>query len=322
MSFAWPWLALLLPLPALLPKHASGLLSQQSLDHPYLAALSEQGGVAQPSRWSQLLQWLVWALLLLAAMRPQWVGEPIFDQQRGRALYLAVDLSESMLERDMRWHGQPIERYQAVQAVVSEFVSKRAGDFLGLVVFGEFAEVQAPLTPDTAAISGLLADLRPGMAGGKTAIGDGLALSAKQLREADSEERVIILLSDGANNSGQVTPEEAISVALQSNIRVYTIGFGSDRGQSLFGRLNLGSGSLDEQTLKRIAASTDGQYFRASSATELIEVFRNIDRLEPNEVDDQPQRRVSEWYWLPLAAALLLLLLQMGVRQFLAWRAA
>ncbi|MDX1475831.1 MAG: VWA domain-containing protein, partial [Reinekea sp.] len=177
-------------------------------------------------------------------------------------------------------------------------------------VFGSFAEIQSPLTPDTLAIKELLADLRPGMAEGSTAIGDGLALAVKQLRESDSPDKVIILLSDGENNSGSVTPEQATQVAVQSGIKVYTIGFGSDGSNSIFGRLGFGGNGIDEATLKDIAEQTQGQYFRATSTSDLIDVFNLIEQLEPSEEFQDQQRVVTELYWLPLSMALLLLALQ------------
>ena len=310
MSFAWPWLFILLPLYWLLPKRKHNA-NEGALEHPFLMSLSavdEQNNPAPTfDRW---LNSAIWVFLVLALVRPIWIGEPIFDEAQGRNLYLSVDLSESMLERDMTWNGRAIERYQAVQAVVGEFVEKRSNDFIGLVVFGSYADIQSPLTPDTQAIKELLADLRPGMAEGSTAIGDGLALAVKQLRDSDSPDKVIILLSDGENNSGNVTPEQATQVAAQSNIKVYTIGFGSDGRNSLLGRFGFGGSGIDEATLKDIAEKTDGQYFRAASTQELINVFDLIEQLEPSEEHEDALRVVTELYWLPLLLSLCLLGLQ------------
>ncbi len=319
MNIAWPWLLALLPLYWLLPT-AKKSSTDGALEHAFLMSLAHQIPQTPPSRrLSQWLPALIWLSLILACIRPQWIGDPIDNEANGRSLYLSVDLSESMLERDMTWNGRAIERYQAVQAVVGEFVESRKNDFIGLVVFGSFAEIQSPLTPDTLAIKELLADLRPGMAEGSTAIGDGLALAVKQLRESDSPDKVIILLSDGENNSGSVTPEQATQVAVQSGIKVYTIGFGSDGSNSIFGRLGFGGNGIDEATLKDIAEQTQGQYFRATSTSDLIDVFNLIEQLEPSEEFQDQQRVVTELYWLPLSMALLLLALQHFFPLFNRW---
>lgn len=306
MSFAWPWLGFLLPFFWLLPlaKHTA---ASGALNHPYLATLANQPQSFTSKSKRPLFWALAWIFLILAIMRPQWIGEPINNSQSGRSIFLSVDLSESMLEEDMRWNGQSTYRYRAVQEVVGEFVAQREGDFLGLVVFGSFAAVQAPLTPDTKAVQDLLFDLIPGMAGKSTAIGDGLAQSVKQLRTSESEDKIIILLSDGANNSGSVPPEDAIAAAQKSGIRVYTIGFGGDANSqnSFFSFMR--SNSIDEETLKNIANETGGQYFRATSAKELEQVFDLIDQLETTDIDIENYRQINELYWLPLLVALLLL---------------
>lgn len=317
MTFAWPWIALFLPVIFLAKFKPSSTLQAYSLEHPYLAELGHAPEHQSVSRVGKVLQASIWVLLIIALMRPQWVGEPIVNNERGRSLYLAVDISESMLERDMQWNGRAVERYQAVQAVVGEFIEQRDEDFIGLVVFGSFAAVQAPLTADTEAIKNILADLRPGMADGRTAIGDGLALAVKQLRESDTPDRVVILLSDGESNSGSVTPAQATQVAQQSDIKVYTIGFGGDGRQSIFGRLGFGGNGVDEQTLQNIASQTGGTYFRATSAQELSNVFNEIETLEPSDRDSATQRVVIEWYWCPLLLALALIVSQQILKRAL-----
>ncbi|MEJ2043446.1 MAG: VWA domain-containing protein [Reinekea sp.] len=298
MTFAWLWLALLLPLYWLIPARQK---HDQGLQHPFLFALANPAyKPATPQR--RILPILAWLCLVLALMRPQWIGPPLDNESQGRAIYLSVDLSESMLERDMSWNNRAIERFQAVQAVVKEFIEQRTEDFIGLVVFGSFAEIQSPLTSDTRALVNILQDLRPGMAQPKTAIGDGLALAAQQLRESPAQDKVIILLSDGENTSGSVTPEQGIEVAKNSDIKVYTIGFGSDgRRNSMFNLFSMKVGSsIDERTLKNIAEQTDGQYFRATTSQELIDVFDAIEKLEPSQEHVEQQRVIIELFWLPL----------------------
>lgn len=307
MSVAWPALFLLLPLFWLVMRFRQPK-TDAALDHPYLHALAQNETLNGNTQKASLWLHVAWLCLVLALVRPQFVGEPIVQTESGRSLYLAVDLSTSMLEPDMSWNGRVIERYTAVQLVVGEFVRERVNDFIGLVVFGEFAAVQAPLTPDTQALSKLLADLRPGMAGDSTAIGDGLALAVKQLRESDSPDKVIILLSDGENTAGTVTPEEAMTIAEQSDIKVYTIGFGGGRSQGLLGLLGARSG-LDEETLKAIAVRTGGEYYAAQSTSDLIDVFNTIDQLEQDERDGQERRQITELYSWPLALGFVLWLI-------------
>lgn len=305
MSFAWPWLFAALPLFWLIA-HFRKPATESGLEHPYLASLAGQEKTHSTAKKHNVWLHLAWLFLVFALARPQWLGEPVMPSQAGRSLYLSVDLSASMLEQDMSWNGRAIERYQAVQAVVGEFVNQRKNDFIGLVVFGSFAEIQAPLTPDTQAIQAMLNDLRPGMAGDSTAIGDGLALAVKQLRESDSPDKVIILLSDGENTTGSVTPDQAMEIAFQSGIKVYTIGFGSN-GQA--GRLSLFNtrSRIDEGTLREIAEQTNGQYFRAASTDDLISVFDTIDELETDNIEGEQRRQVNELYSWPLLASFLLL---------------
>lgn len=319
MTFAWPWIAVLLPVVFLVSRRKRNANdSHDAIEHPSLFELAQHGNsIDQPQKYT-IGYAVIGCLLVLALARPQWVGEPLDVDQRGRSLYLAVDLSESMLEQDMLWNQQPVSRYQAMQAVISEFVTDRTGDFVGLVVFGSFADVQAPLTPDLQAVQGILRDLRPGMADSRTAIGDGLALAVKQLRDSATKDKVIILLSDGESNSGQITPEEATRVAKSEGIRVYTIGFGGEQN-ALFQSFGLRSSALDEQTLRSIAEQTDGRYFRAASSTALTEVFEEIDRLEPSDQKTETQRQVTELYWVALLLIGVFLSL-LHLKAWLAWR--
>ncbi len=307
MTFAWPWLLVLTPLYWLLPKR--NVSASAALDHPYLMSLGQTTQTHGKKNSVRTILWLIaWMFIVIALMRPQWVSEPVANKLSGRSILLSVDLSTSMLEKDMRWNGRPIERYQAVQAIVGEFVNQRQGDFIGLVVFGSFADIQSPLTPDTQAVKDILEDLRPGMAGQSTAIGDGLALAVKQLRESDSPDKVIILLSDGENKTGNVTPEQATQAAQKSDIKVYTIGFGSSQMNGLGGLFSSMSSSIDETALKNIANQTNGQYFRASTTDDLFQVFNTIDKLEASDRDDRELRLITELYWAPLSVCFCIVL--------------
>lgn len=306
MTFAWPWLLLLVIAPLwLLIKKPTSSYSQEAIAHPYLASIGSQSHKAQKRKWVSgrfILVWLTWSLLIAAMARPQWLGEPTAQPNIGRSVMLSVDISGSMGETDMVWNNQRVARYQAVQAIVGDFALERRGDFLGLVVFGSFADIQAPLTPDVDAVKDILIDLLPGMAGESTAIGDGLALAVQRLREIDTSEKVIILLSDGENHAGSITPLDAAEIAKQSDIRVHTIGFGR-QGSAFFGD------AVDSKTLAEIANLTGGQFFRATSSAELQSVFAAIDTLEPSEDPGQEYRVVSEWFYWPLSLAMFLALL-------------
>jgi Ca-activated chloride channel family protein len=283
------------------------------LDHPLLARWSAgraqaSGNSRRQSRWL----WLVWALLLLALARPQTLGPWVEPEQPARAIMMVVDLSRSMEEPDMEWRGQRVRRYQAVQQVVGDFARERRGDALGLVVFGEFADTQAPLTPDVDAVRELLFDVLPGMAGDSTAIGDALGLAVRRLRDQPTLDPVILLLSDGENNAGELEPMEAAAAARDSGIRVHTIAFGRPGGAEVFGLVR-GAG-VDVETLGRVARVTGGELFVAENTDELAAVYDRIDELEPSPRTSQARRLAQEWFWLPALAALLVIMIGQHAR--------
>ena len=306
MTFAWPWLLMFLLIPlAALKVNVQPKRSSEAIAHPYLASLGEVSSQTQQHpylNWRNAAAILAWSFLVLALARPQWIGEPIAQPLVGRSIMLTVDISGSMGEREMVWNGQRIARYQAVQSVVGNFAANRKGDFLGLVVFGSFADIQAPLTPDVKAVESILSDLLPGMAGESTAIGDGLALAVQRLREIDTDDKVIVLLTDGENKAGSVSPQDAANIAKQSNIRVHTIGFGR-QGSAFFGD------PVDTRTLTAIAQTTQGQFFRATNSAELKAIFETIDALEPSESEGIEQRTIMELYYWPLLFSVILILI-------------
>jgi Ca-activated chloride channel homolog len=185
-------------------------------------------------------------------------------------------------------------RLEAVQSVVSEFVEQRADDRVGLVVFGNGAFLQAPLTLDHKVILSLLEQLRPGIAGNGTAIGDGLGLGVKRTANLKTESRAIILLTDGANNSGKLNPIEAAKLAQKFGIKVHTIGVGS-----------AAQADFDEATLKKIAAATNGVYFNAQDLSALKRVYDEIDKLESSSEKERQQNYITEYYWIPALAAII-----------------
>ncbi len=313
-EFAWPWIFLLAPLPWLLrvvlPAADSG---EAALRVSFLAELESLSGrrarLRLPSWRQQAPFVLIWLLLLIAAARPQWVGEPQPLPTSGRDLLLAVDVSGSMEYADMDWEGEPIGRLELVKRMLGPFIEERRGDRVGLILFGSQAYLQAPLTFDRRTVRTWLDEAMIGIAGKNTAIGDAIGLAVKRLRTAES--RVLVLVTDGANTGGEIDPLVAARLAAQEGVRIYTIGIGADPQQGgLIGLLGMNPGlDLDEPTLRAIAGQTGGEYFRARSREELDSVGEALDRLEPIAQQKTLARPAKALYSWPLAAALLLSLL-------------
>ena len=316
LDFAWPWIFLLLPLPwllrRLLPPADSG---EAALRVSFLDELEEIAGTRARPRlpgWRRQLPFvLLWLLLVLAAARPQWQGEPLPLPTSGRDLLLAVDVSGSMDYRDMQWQDEPVSRLALVQHLFGDFIAGRTGDRLGLILFGSQAYLQAPLTFDRASVRRWLEEAEVGIAGKNTAIGDAIGLAVKRLRQRPADSRVLILVTDGANTGGEVAPLTAAHLAASEGVTLYTIGIGSDTEQAaatgLFG-LNPGL-DLDEPLLRELAALTGGEYFRARSQEELRAVARSLDRLQPVVQAPTTVYRIEPLYAWPLGAAVLLSLL-------------
>lgn len=313
LHLAWAWLLLLLPLPWLLrrwlPAAAGGGL--QALKVPWFAEVAGTGEGWIRRTWLAVLAGLVWLLLLLAAARPQWVGEIETLPVTGRDLLLAVDISGSMDTQDMVLGGQAVNRLTVVKQVAGEFIQRRQGDRVGLVLFGSRAYLQTPLTFDTETTAILLAEAEIGLAGRETAIGDAIGLAVKRLRDDAASERVLILLTDGANTSGEVQPLQATEFAAREGLKIYTVGVGADEMmvQDFFGsRLVNPSADLDEDTLRAIAERTGGAYFRARDAEGLARIYEQLDELEPVESDQEAVRPVDELFYWPLSLAFVLAL--------------
>lgn len=312
-ELAWPWIFLLLPLPwvmrRFLPAADSG---DAALKVSFLGELESLAGrraaVALPA-WRQQLPYLVvWLLLLFAAARPQWLGEPLPLPTSGRDLLLAVDVSGSMDYPDMQWQGEEISRLELVKRLLGDFIIERRGDRVGLILFGSRPYLQAPLTFDRQTVRTWLDEAVIGIAGSNTALGDAIGLAVKRLRERPAQSRVLILITDGANNGGEIEPLLAARLAADEDIKVHTIGIGADAETGgVLHRFGFNAGAeLDEPTLRAIAERTGGEYFRARSSDELEAIGAMLDRLEP--VAQQPaQARVADaLYVWPLSAALLI----------------
>lgn len=314
-EFTWAWVFLLAPLPwllrALLPAADSGEAALNVSFLPELEALAGRRARANLSAWQQQSPFvLIWLLLLLAASRPEWVGEPLPLTASGRDLLVAVDVSGSMEQLDMQWRGQDVNRLSLIKHLFSDFIEQRRGDRVGLILFGSQAYLQAPLTFDRHTVRTWLDEAVIGIAGKNTAIGDAIGLAVKRLRERPTNSRVLILITDGANTAGAIEPLTATQLAAEQSVKIYTIGIGADPDAGIMGMFGLNPGSdLDEPTLKAIAAQTGGQYFRARDADELAMITASLDQLEPVAQQATQARPALALYCWPLAAALLLSLL-------------
>jgi Ca-activated chloride channel family protein len=315
-TLAWWWMLAALPLPWLVRRFVRTEVLDRSaaLKVPATSAFASlafaTGGAAGAS-WRLLLMWAVWALAVLAAARPQFVGEAVALPRSGRDLLLVVDLSGSMEEQDFQLQGQWVDRLTATKAVARDFIANRVGDRLGLILFGREVYLQTPLTFDRATVQTLLDESAIGLAGKETAIGDAIGLAIRTLEDASVEEgrRVVILLTDGANTAGSVEPLKAAELAAQRSVVIYTVGIGADAltVRSLFGMRQINpSADLDEDTLTAIAEMTGGRYFRARDTAEFAEIYAILDELEPAESDEAGFRPVAEFFYWPLAAALVL----------------
>ena len=321
IDWYWPWMFLLLPLPLLirwlLPSRSyeAAALYVPEVDRFQRPDASDSGTGTRKGSLLLILLLLTWACLVTASARPHWIGAAVTLPASGRDLMLAVDISGSMGTEDMELGDRLVNRLLVVKSVVSDFIRRRTGDRIGLILFGTNAYLQAPLTFDLSTVGTLLEEAPVGIAGGKTAIGDAIGLGVKRLRTRPEGDRILILLTDGANNVGEIAPVKAAQLAAQEEIRIYTIGFGADEMQlrmpGLFGALGSRvinpSAELDEQTLKTIANTTGGRYFRARNTQKLAEIYTIIDDLEPVEQDGETFRPTIALFHWPLGLAWLLL---------------
>ena len=318
-TFAWPWIVVLLPLPWLLWRWLRPVAPGQALHLPQpgirLAQVSSQP-VHGLGPWVLGLAWLC---LLAAAARPQWIGPPEAQQRSGRALMLALDLSGSMRTEDMNLAGQPVSRFGAVEAIAGDFISRRRGDEMGLILFGTQAFLVTPLTFDLSAVRAQLEGSTVGLAGTETAIGDAIAVAVKRLSALPQQARVLVLLTDGVNNAGSITPRDAARAAKAAGVRIYTIGIGADqmRVQGFFGSQMVNpSADLDADMLTSIATETGGRFFRATDSHALADAYRAIDALEPMPQHGPALRPKRELFRWPLGAAIALMLIVILPRQF------
>ena len=318
MSFLWPWIFAIFPLPFLLrwllPRAKQN--NDAALRVPHLSdyqTTKSSSAINKSSGWPLLLYTLAWLCLLIAASRPQWTGDAIELPVSGRDLMLAIDFSKSM-EQPIRHNLRSVTRITATKAVASAFIERRVGDRIGLIIFADQAYVQAPLTFDRTTVNILLQEAFTGLAGQATAIGDAIGLAVKRLttyktsqppvdnskhtaatdktKKKISNEQVLILLTDGISNRGELTPLKAAEIAAKKGLKIYTIGIASR-----------GSREVDEATLRQVAKITGGQYFRAYNTGDLMEIYQLLDELEPVEKDVKSYRPIKALFYIPLTAS-------------------
>ncbi len=325
-EFQWLWALLALPLPLLVRWLFKPVKSSQgvALKVPFIEDF-QQSGNSLALKSSKLLilffAGLAWIALVIASARPIWIGDAVQLPVSGRDLMLAVDLSGSMQEQDFELNGRLVDRLVATKAVAGDFIQRRKGDRIGLILFGDRAYLQAPLTFDRKTVTTLLFESALGLAGEKTAIGDAIGLAVKRLRKENDQEHILILMTDGANTAGVVSPQEAASLAAQEGLKIYTVGIGSERGfaANVFGfNLPTQNTDLDERTLKAIAQITGGKYFRARDTQEFQQIYDELDKLEPVEKDVESWRPQTELFRWPLSLAVLFSLLALLIRRFAA----
>ncbi len=324
LSFVWPWFYLILPLPFLYRKLRRSANSESPyLESTILLSIAETQNrlVSSTSQRRLLILLLIiaWLSLVTAIARPVNIGDPVALPTTGRDILLAVDISGSMEREDMIINGRQVNRLYAVKSVVSEFVNTREGDRLGLILFGERAYLQTPLTFDTKTLQDLLIEAQIGFAGNGTAIGDAIGLSVKKLKERPDSSRVLILLTDGSNTAGVLSPSEASDIAKKAKVKIYTIGIGDgrQRNQGLFGQTLVNQNNdLDERTLTAIADLTGGKYFRARDPRELRSIYDQLNKLEPIDQDEELLRPITSLFHWPLALFLTCSLLIILIRLF------
>ncbi len=310
-SFAAPWVFLLLPLPALVyffaPPHRE---KTTSIRIPFFRRVAQAAGVEPKSgsvipvrsRLQTASVVLIWILLVLSLARPEQLGDPIVIEKSARDVVLALDISGSMDQRDFTSEtGSPVQRLEAVKDVLKQFIAERDGDRMALIIFGTRAFIQAPFTEDLNSLNGFLDQTQVGMAGPNTALGDAIGLGIRTFESSEVDQRLMIVLSDGADTSSRMTPVNASAIAAEKKVVIYAIGVGDPNAT--------GEDRVDLQALKDIADRTGGEYFFADDASALAQTYERIDQLNPRIVETQSYRPTNSLAHIPLASALIVILI-------------
>lgn len=316
LSFAFPWAFLVLPLPFLVWKFAPAHREQaQALRVPFFRSLVEAAGeepaqgavIRKRGRWQMAVAICCWCLTVIGLARPEILGDPIVIEKAARDLVLAVDISGSMDERDLRdENDKPLQRLDAVKSVINDFIAERDGDRIALIVFGSSAYLQTPFTEDLDSAAELMEQTQVGMAGPHTAIGDAIGLALRTFEASDVEQRLLVLLSDGADTNSQMSPENATEIAASKGVKIYTIGVGDPNGS--------GEQRVDLATLEAIATRAGGGFYQTNDTEGLREIYAEIDRLNPRLVETTTfQPKTSVGYYAFAATVLLGIVLFLGL---------
>ena len=320
LEWQWIWVLWLLPLPILIWWLFKPASQQDSaaLKVPFLQDLPHTKDLPGPRRWrwiARLSLLIAWCSLIAGLARPVMVGDLVQLPVSGRNLMLAVDLSLSMQEQDYQLGSQMVDRLTATKYVAGEFIERRVGDRIGLILFGDQAYLQAPLTFDRKTVRKLLDESALGLAGRNTAIGDAIGLALKRLNDQPDAEHILVLMTDGKNTAGVVAVDEAAQMAAKNGLKIYTVGIGSQRRSNIDFFSQSRSSGLDEETLLKIAEMTGGRYYRATDTQTFRKIYAQLDELEPIERKQQQWRPRTDLFYWPLAAALLFGLLSVAIRE-------
>lgn len=325
-TFIWPFSIFLLALPLLVRLFFPGVSQDNgpavmALRVPFFDRVQKFStllGKGFASHSIAVLLVLSWIFFVLAAMRPVAYQDAVPQNQDARNIMLAIDASGSMAQKDFDINGLPVSRLSMVKKVVTDFIKRRTNDAIGMVIFGSEAYTYAPLSFDKKTLQLLFDEVSVGIAGPQTAIGDAIALAVQGVSKAPKDSRIVILLSDGYANAGQIPVDKAIELAQKQDVKVYTVGMGSNQQivNSLVGMIAVNPAlDLDEKLLQEIAHKTGGQYFRAKSSDELAQIYQVIDQLERVEIDPLIARPRTELFYLPLSASMFLLLIAYLIRR-------
>ncbi len=316
IHFDFIWALAALPLPLLvywLPSKKQAEMAP--LKMPTLhKGMQASSNIPEKKKSSLVTLSAIWLLLVLACTQPQWLGEAVNVPTEGREMMIAVDLSGSMQVEDMTLNGRSVNRLDMLKVLLGEFIERRSGDRLGLILFGDDAYMQTPMTFDRKTVQQMLDETVLGLVGKQTAIGDAIALAVKRFDEKKDSNRVLLLLTDGQNTAGKITPEQALELAIAKDITIYSIGIGADVmvQNSLFGARRVNpSSELDEESLQQLADKTGGQYFRARASEDMSQIYQLLDNLEPVEQEQQQMRPLTALFYWPLGLALLISLLSL-----------
>ena len=322
LEFLWPWSSLLLFLPLLFRSLKPSEKNIQALRVPFfnrISNLRKKKTSANIITRTFIVALIIWSFFVVASMRPQFVGNTTELPISGRSVMIAVDLSGSMKEKDLELNGKNATRLEVVKSVLRPFIERRKGDRLGLILFGSQAYLQTPLTFDLKTLGKMLEESELGIAGEKTAIGNAIGLAIKKMKDIPEIEKVLILLTDGQNTAGDVSPEDAGRFASKIGLKIHTIGVGANEAwvRTFFGKQKINpSAELDESMLQLLAEKTGGSYFRARSTDELEKIYTMIDKIEPIKIEKKIFRpRKALFYW-PLCVGLFFVLIWIFVKYF------